>query len=489
MKKVMIDSGHYPNHPNKGQTGYWEYQGVWKISNYLKEILEGHGIQADLTKTYIETFNNDANLTVRGKKAQGYDLFISEHTNAYNQQARGVEVFYDFSKPQDKQWAEELSLSVSKVMGNSNKGAKTRIYIENSITYNYYGVIRGASATNCPHIFLIESGYHDNLIDEAFLKVDSNLKKIAQAQANVILKILGIEVKEMTFDEAKKTVQDKAGLDNNSIQYLEFYRYGEDLIKKLAVPMVTNIIVKEPVVEQPKPIEKVIYTVTPNKTHQLIGSKEGFGTKIVNQNNRTIEEPNCANCSFFWYLDTAKTQTYSTSILIQDGVIIQDVANHYYNFGCPQNVFIIYKNGKIEMKKIFFAHKELDYKNIQFATGGVGLRDVTNPNFKYNPTSEGFKKDINKVTGKTEDQSGVLRQTNKTVVGYNSKLDKIVILVRPNIYHSHPLYYDLLELVKDCELDIALSTDGGGSTVLNNSTDMVVYGDGRRIYNLMGWFY
>ncbi|MDD2495508.1 MAG: N-acetylmuramoyl-L-alanine amidase, partial [Tissierellia bacterium] len=223
LKKVMIDSGHYPNHPNKGQTGYWEYQGVWKISNYLKEFLEKQGVQADLTKTYEETFNNDANLTIRGKKAQDYDLFISEHTNAYNQKTQGVEVFYDYSKPQDKIYAEELSLAVSKIMNNPNRCSKTRTYDSNGITYNYYGVIRGASATNCPHIFLIESGYHDNLIDEAFLKVDDNLKKIAQVQANVILKILGIEVKEMTFDIAKKTIQDKAGLDNNSMQYLEFY--------------------------------------------------------------------------------------------------------------------------------------------------------------------------------------------------------------------------------------------------------------------------
>lgn len=483
MKKVMIDSGHFKGNSNRGQTGYYEHEGVWKISNYLKQILESNSVKVDFTKPYEE----DLDLYKRGQKAQDYDLFISEHTNAYNQKTIGVEVFYDFSKPQDKVYADELALAVSKIMNNPNRGAKTRTYVDGGKTLNYYGVIRGASATNCHHILLIESGYHDNLVDEAFLKIDSNLKKIAQAQANVILKILGIEVKEMTFDEAKKTIQDKAELDNNAMQYLEFYKNSEDLIKKLAVSMVDNVVVEKPI-EEPKIEEKVIYTVTPNKTHQLIGSKEEFGVKIVNKSNKTIKEPNCSNGSFFWYLDTGKTQTYSTSILIKDGVIIQDVANHYYNFGCPQNVFIIYKNGNIEMKKIFFAHKELDYKNIQFAIGGVGLRDITNPNFKYDPASEGFKKDINKVTGKAEDQSGVLRQTNKTVLGYNSKLDKVIIMVRPNIYHSHALYYDLLDLVKDCGFDIALSCDGGGSVFLNNSTDMVVYGDGRKIHNLIGWF-
>lgn len=238
--KVMIDPGHYPGNANQGQTGYKEYEGVWKISNYLKEILEKQGIQADLTKTYEETFNNDKDLTIRGKKAQGYDLFISEHTDAMPKDkmgmVRGVKVFYDFSKPNDEQYAKELSLAVSKVMNNPNRGAETRTYIENDKTYNYYGVIRGASATNCPHIFLIENGFHDNLVDEAFLKIDGNLKKIAQAQANVICEILGVI--EVNVDEAEKIVKEKVKLDDNTMMYLKFYRYGNELLIKLAKALI-----------------------------------------------------------------------------------------------------------------------------------------------------------------------------------------------------------------------------------------------------------
>lgn len=236
MKKVIIDPGHFKGNSNKGQTGYYEHGGVWKISNYLKQILESNNVQVDFTKPY----EVDLDLYKRGQKASGYDLFISEHTNAYNQKVRGVEVFFDYSKPQDKMYAEELSLAVSAIMNNPNRGAKTRTYIDDSKTYNYYGVMRGASATNCPHIFLIESGYHDNLEDEAFLKIDSNLNKIAQAQANIILKILGFDVKKMTFEEAKKIVQEKAVLDNNTMQYLTTYKYGEDLIKKLALAITNN---------------------------------------------------------------------------------------------------------------------------------------------------------------------------------------------------------------------------------------------------------
>ncbi len=231
MIKVMIDPGHAPGNANKGQNGYYEYEGVWKISTYLKEILQTKGIQADFTRTWEQ----DPELYTRGQKAKGYDLFISEHTNANDGKTRGVEVYYDYSKPQDKVFAERLAGVVAAAMDNPDRGARTRVYTENGKIYNYYGVIRGASATDCKHVLLIESGFHDNAVDEAFLNVDENLKKIAQAQSEVLFEILG--VKDMTVQEAEKTVQDKAGLDDNTMQYLRFYRYGEALLLKLAEAM------------------------------------------------------------------------------------------------------------------------------------------------------------------------------------------------------------------------------------------------------------
>jgi len=231
MIKVMIDPGHAPGNLNKGPTGYYEYEGVWKISTYLKEILRSKGVQVDFTRTWEQ----DPEIYARGQKATGYDLFISEHTNANDGKTRGVEVFYDYSKPQDKEFAEKIASNVASVMVNPNRGAKTRVYTEFGKIYNYYGVIRGASATDCKHILLIESGFHDNPVDEAFLKVDENLKKIAEEQAEVVCEYLG--VRDMTVQEAEKTIKEKTGLDDNTMQYLRFYRYGEALILKIAGAM------------------------------------------------------------------------------------------------------------------------------------------------------------------------------------------------------------------------------------------------------------
>lgn len=46
-----------------------------------------------------------------------------------------------------------------------------------------------------------------------------------------------LERDNMTVEEAEKIVQERAGLDNNTMQYLKFYRYGEDLLLKLAEVM------------------------------------------------------------------------------------------------------------------------------------------------------------------------------------------------------------------------------------------------------------
>ena len=188
-KKVMIDPGHAPGNVNRGPTGYYEYQGMWKLSNYLKEELTKRGVQADLTRTE----NQDPSLSERGKKSKGYDLFISEHSNALNGKVRGVEVFYSLRRLVDKVHAQALSKAISTVMNNPNRGAKTRQY-PNKPEVDYYGVIRAAASVGCPHIFLVENGFHDNPQDEAWLKQDSNLRKLAQVQADIICSILGVKL-------------------------------------------------------------------------------------------------------------------------------------------------------------------------------------------------------------------------------------------------------------------------------------------------------
>ena len=187
LKKVMIDPGHAPGNPNGGKNGYLEYAGMWRLSNNLREFLISCDIDARLTRAE----NEDISLESRGKKAAGFDLFISEHSNAGG--GKGVECYYSVKRASDALHAARLAESAADAMSSPNRGAKTR---PGSGGNDYYGVIRSAAAVNATHIFLIENGFHDNPDDEAFLLLPENLKSLAKAQAKVICEILGVDFKE-----------------------------------------------------------------------------------------------------------------------------------------------------------------------------------------------------------------------------------------------------------------------------------------------------
>jgi N-acetylmuramoyl-L-alanine amidase len=188
MFKVLIDPGHGLGNVNGGRNGYKEHIGMFKLSQYLKTALEQRGVKADLTRAESE----DPALVTRGKMAKGYDLFISEHSNASGSgSVQGVECFHSVDLPGDKPLAAALSKACAAVMGNADRGAKTRPSTKNP-GEDYYTVIDAAQDAGCPHVLLNENGFHDNAADELFLLKDENLRLLADAQADAICKTLNI---------------------------------------------------------------------------------------------------------------------------------------------------------------------------------------------------------------------------------------------------------------------------------------------------------
>ena len=219
-----------------------------------------------------------------------------------------------------------------------------------------------------------------------------------------------------------------------------------------------------------------------NGMTEIKGEVKDLGTAIVDKRIWDITEfTNCTNGTLYWVADG---KTYATSILYHKGVIYQHIAEHYNRFGCPQSVFIVYKDGTVGLKRIH-SLSELDLSKVSFVAGGVGLRNTQDSNFKYDPTAEGFKRDINKITGKIEDHRGVLVKRNKTVLGYNKRLDKAYLLTVPNATHD-----ELIKLISVGEehYDIAISLDGGGSTFMDALGKYVFEGENsRRIHNIIGF--
>ena len=182
-KKVLIDPGHAPGNANRGPTAYFEYAGMWKLSIFLQEILTASGVFAQLTRDE----NQNPPLDVRGGLARGFDLFISEHSNAFNGKVRGSECFFSVSQPENRQIAARFSAETARLFNHNDRGPKTMMGNNNR---DFFGVIRSAVAAGCPRVFLMESGFHDNRLDEMFLLQDENLRRVAEVQAGIILDVL-----------------------------------------------------------------------------------------------------------------------------------------------------------------------------------------------------------------------------------------------------------------------------------------------------------
>lgn len=208
--KIAIDPGHAPGNVNAGPNGYYEYAGMWKLSNYLKNYLEQQGFDVLLTRTEQE----NPTLTERAMRAAdwGADMLISQHSNSANGQVKGVEVYYSMTQPGDEPFAAGLAAAQAKLMNTIDRGAKLR----ESTTdpgLDYYTIMVVAQQNGVPHVFLIENGFHDNVQDEAFLLNDEKLRALAKLQAQHIAKYYNVPWKETA------AAADDFDLDNGLIYW------------------------------------------------------------------------------------------------------------------------------------------------------------------------------------------------------------------------------------------------------------------------------
>lgn len=194
--RIMIDPGHagYYN-PSPVYSSYYESIMNWKLSNYLKTELEALGAEADLTKTSLE---DDPDLIPRGKMSDGYDFFISMHSNAASYSSIDAPLALCY---QDVAWTDiddisrdigiQMAQLVADIMGTSQDGeiyqklsAEDRD--ENGVWDDeWYGVLCGARYVGTPGI-LLEHSYHTNYRATVWLSNDSNLQKMAKAEAAFI---------------------------------------------------------------------------------------------------------------------------------------------------------------------------------------------------------------------------------------------------------------------------------------------------------------
>ena len=203
--KICLDAGHYGKYnQSPAVKTYYESDFNWKFHLLLKAELEKYGIEVITTR---KEQAKDLGLQERGKCSKGCNLFLSIHSNAVDGKVHediDYPVVYVPINGSGNELGKKLSACIASVMETKQKGDCWSK--KGSGDWDYYGVIYGAVSVGVPGMIL-EHSFHTNTRSTKWLMVDSNLNKLAKAEAEVIASHYGLKkTEEAPKQETKKTI-------------------------------------------------------------------------------------------------------------------------------------------------------------------------------------------------------------------------------------------------------------------------------------------
>ena len=184
--KICLDAGHYGKYNRSPVNGaYYESDMSWRLHLKLKSALEARGMEVMTTRP---TQAGDLGLETRGKTSAGCDLFLSLHSNACGNSSVDAPLACCTVTGTMDVLGQQLANTVHQVMSTAQGGTIWKRVGNNG---DYYGVLRGATSVGTPAI-LLEHSYHTNLRATNWLLSDTNLQRLADAEAAVIAAYFGL---------------------------------------------------------------------------------------------------------------------------------------------------------------------------------------------------------------------------------------------------------------------------------------------------------
>ena len=190
-RKICLDAGHYGKYNRSpAVSSYYESEMTWKLHLLLKKYLEQYGIEVITTRA---NQTKDLALETRGKTSKGCDLFLSIHSNAIGGTVNET-VDYPLACCCVNGKADTLGLKLAQCIQSTMGTKQTGRIIKKALTSgkDYYGVLRGAASVGVTGI-LLEHSFHTNTKATSWLLIDSNLDKLAKAEAGVIAEYFGLK--------------------------------------------------------------------------------------------------------------------------------------------------------------------------------------------------------------------------------------------------------------------------------------------------------
>lgn len=188
--KICVDAGHYGKYNHSPvNSAYWESDFTWAFHILLVDALRERGVEVITTR---EDKEKDLALESRGFCSEGCDLFLSVHSNACNSPSVDGPLACCCISGEMNDLGQQLADLVAKVMETNQGGSIWNRYYPNTNDTDYYGVLRGAAKVGTPGI-LLEHSYHTNLRATYWLMDSSNLERMANAEADLLVSYFGMD--------------------------------------------------------------------------------------------------------------------------------------------------------------------------------------------------------------------------------------------------------------------------------------------------------
>ena len=187
MTSIIIDAGHGGNDP--GATAFNTKEKDWtlKMSLYQYNRLKELGVPVALTRSKDETL--DANTRAQRVKSK-YTYCISNHFNAFNGTARGIETIHSIYA--DGKFAKKIAKALQEATKLPLRRSFSR---KNNMGTDWYYMHRLTGSTQT---VIVEYGFLDNREDYAFYNQEANFIQAAEAVIKVICEMVGRTYKKPT---------------------------------------------------------------------------------------------------------------------------------------------------------------------------------------------------------------------------------------------------------------------------------------------------
>lgn len=240
MTVIRFNAGHGKGKKyNRGGIKFNEGDENYNFTGLLLEKLSSYDVDAkELRHTNGNgEFERDWD-TIRNWGA-GADLFYSSHSNAFNGQATGVEVFLSYKSIKYYNFAKELTEVISKTLGIYNRGVK----FQNRNTGRYESYSEANSSKNdwlnelyqnkAKCVVLVEHFFHDNVNDtNSYIK---NRDKLANEIVKVIAKHFNLKLRSIAKPQTNTITTNKGNLAKVTVSALNVRKEPNDKSKIVTV--------------------------------------------------------------------------------------------------------------------------------------------------------------------------------------------------------------------------------------------------------------